>query len=367
MTRAATAFVAPLTFQALSGNPVQLDLLDPATESIMGHIESARWADLILIAPATADFIARMRLGLAGDLLSALCLASQVPIALAPAMNRAMWEHAATQEHISVLGARGVWLLGPASGSQACGEVGPGRMLEPDEICFEVSRLLAGGCLRACRVLISAGPTREPLDPVRFISNRSSGKMGYALAEAARRAGAHVTLVSGPTNLPEPKVAAFVSVETAEDMFRSVIERAPRSQIYIGAAAIADYRPAVVETGKIKKQPEELKLTLIRTRDVLTAVAGCEPRPFIVGFAAETHDLEENARRKLTEKGADMVAANWVAGQEGGFDSDDNALTIYWPEGQEELPLAPKSRIAEQLIDLIADRYHVQNPDQDPR
>ncbi len=358
MTAAATSFVGPLTFQALSGQPVHLDLLDAGAEAAMNHIALARWADLILIAPATADFLARMSLGLADDLLSTLCLASEGRIAVAPAMNRVMWEHAATREHIGRLAGRGVRMLGPASGEQACGEIGQGRLLEPEELCSELERLFEAPILEGVRVLISAGPTREPIDAVRFLSNRSSGKMGYAVATAAKGAGAHVTLVSGPTALPAPPVDNFIAVATAEEMALAVLKQVPCHEIYIGAAAIADYRPAVTEAGKIKKRQQQLQLVLERTQDVLSAVAACEPRPFVVGFAAETDRLEEHARAKLETKGADMVAANWVGREQGGFDRDDNALQVYWKGGEQYLPMAPKSRLARQLIELIADRYH---------
>jgi len=364
MTRGAMAFVTPLTFQALSGHPVHWDLLDPATESAMGHIELARWPDLILIAPATADFIARLRAGIADDLLSTLCLAAEGRIAVAPAMNRAMWDHPATRDNVAVLAARGVILMGPGSGPQACGETGPGRMLEPAEICAEAGRLLSTGRLAGRRILISAGPTREPIDPVRFISNRSSGKMGYALAVAAQRAGAAVTLVSGPTGLAAPAVSAFIPVETAEQMAEAILARASAHDVYIGAAAIADYRPETAAHAKIKKGAEAMTVHLTRTRDVLSALGACEPRPFLVGFAAETDQLEAHARGKLADKGLDMIAANWVGRPSGGFDRDENALHVYWPDGEQHLPMAPKRRIAEQLIDLIADRYDEKNSDQ---
>ncbi len=357
MTRAATSFIAPLTFQALSARPVHSDLLSAETEAAMSHIALARWADLILIAPATADFLARISLGLADDLLTTLCLVAECPIAVAPAMNRAMWEHPATQEHMARLGARGVRLLGPAAGEQACGEIGRGRLLEPEELCDQLLRLFTPPCLQGLRVLVSAGPTREPIDPVRFLSNRSSGKMGYAVAEAAQMAGARVTLVSGPTALKAPPVECFVAVETADQMARAVIDRASAHDIYIGAAAIADYRPAAAEAGKIKKHQAQLHLILERTRDVLSAVAACRPRPFVVGFAAETDRLEEHARAKLQAKNADLVAANWVGRDQGGFDRDENALQVYWKGGERQLPMAPKPQIARQLIELIAERY----------
>ena len=361
MTRAATGFVAPLTFQALSGNPVHLELLDPGQESAMGHIHLARWANLILVAPATADFIAKLRAGLADDLLSTLCLAATVPIALAPAMNRAMWEHPATRDKVACLEQRGVRLFGPASGEQACGETGPGRMLEPAGLLDALVALRGGGRLAGLGVLISAGPTREAIDPVRYIGNRSSGKMGYALAEAALAQGAQVTLISGPTALPAPKVHEFVAVESAAEMYAAVMARAAASDIYIGTAAVADYTPNHAAPQKIKKTLGEMTITLSKTRDILGAVAASEQRPFTVGFAAETHGLEDYARQKLMAKSLDLVAANRV-GPGLGFDTDDNAMFVCWPNGDTVLPLAPKRIIAEQLILLIAEHYHAKNP-----
>jgi phosphopantothenoylcysteine decarboxylase/phosphopantothenate--cysteine ligase len=361
MTRAATAFVAPLTFQALSGQPVHLDLLDPSEESAMGHIRLARWADAILIAPASADFIAKLRAGLADDLLSALCLAAQAPLALAPAMNQAMWSNPATADNVACLARRGVRLLGPATGGQACGESGPGRMLEPSELCRELESLFAPACLAGLSVLVSAGPTREAIDPVRYLSNRSSGKMGYALARAALAAGADVSLVSGPVSLEPPAGAALARVESAADMFEAVLEAAPRHDIYIGAAAVADYTPAEVAGHKIKKRDEVLGLALTRTRDILATVAALPRRPFTVGFAAETDQLEAYARQKLENKGLDMVAANRV-GPGLGFDSDENALRVFWRGGEAQLPMAGKAHIAAQLIELIAEQYRAKNP-----
>jgi phosphopantothenoylcysteine decarboxylase/phosphopantothenate--cysteine ligase len=366
MTRAATAFVGPLTFQALSGNPVHLDLLDPAEESAMGHIRLARWADLILIAPATADFIARIRLGLADDLLSTLCLAAEVPIAIAPAMNRAMWENPATRENVRALETRGLPVHGPAEGEQACGEMGYGRMLEPLAICEAVEKFFGTGPLAGLSVLISAGPTREPIDPVRYISNRSSGKMGYALARAALAAGAKVTLVSGPVHIAAPPAAELVRVETAQQMYQAVLERARDHDIYIGAAAVADYAPAAPAQQKIKKQDEAVVLNLTRTRDILSAVAALPDRPFAVGFAAETERLEEHARHKLEAKALDMIAANRVGQAQGGFDSEDNALEVFWPSGGARLDMAPKAVIATRLIQLITERLHAKNSDQNP-
>jgi len=360
MTRAAASFVAPLTFQALSGNPVHLDLLDMEEESAMGHIRLARWAELILIAPATADFMARLRAGLAGELLDAVCLAAEVPVALAPAMNRAMWFNPATQENAAILATRGILLLGPDKGMQACGENGFGRMMEPIDLCHAVDAIFTQKNLAGCSVLVSAGPTRESLDPVRYLTNRSSGKMGYAMAQAAINAGAKVTLVSGPVLLEPPKEAIVVKVESAADMFNSVVGLAPRHDIYIGTAAVADYTPAQVAEGKIKKHDEALSIQLNRTRDILAAVAGLPNRPFTVGFAAETCQLESHAREKLESKGLDMIAANWVGQSEGGFDRDENALWVCWPGGEKSLPMASKQNIAVELIELISERYGAQ-------
>ena len=364
MTSAATAFVAPLTFQALSGNPVHLDLLDAAEESAMGHISLSRWAELILIAPATADFLAKLRAGRADDLLSALCLAAQVPIAVAPAMNQAMWANPATQDNAACLKARGIHLLGPAVGGQACGENGPGRMLEPVEIAHRAASLFGAGVLSGLAVLVSAGPTREPIDPVRYLSNRSSGKMGYCLAAAALGAGATVCLVSGPVALAPPPGTGLVRVESAAEMFEAVLGRATAHDIYIGAAAVADYTPLSVAGNKIKKREEGLELRLTRTRDILAAVAALSlpGRPYTVGFAAETDNLEAYARHKLESKRLDMVAANHVGRPQGGFDSDENALHVFWPGGQTQLNMAAKPQIATQLIELIAKHYRAKNP-----
>lgn len=367
MTHAATAFVSPLTFQALSGNPVHTELLDTGEESAMGHISLARWTDLVLIAPATADFIARLRIGLGNDLLSAVCLATRAPIAAAPAMNQAMWDNPATQDNVRCLSDRGVRIIGPAEGDQACGEVGLGRLLEPQRICEELDSLFGTGVLAGLSVLISAGPTREPIDPVRYISNRSSGKMGYALAEAAVRAGAKVSLVTGPTALKAPNVHDLSQVETAEDMYRCVMSKVPSADIYIGAAAVADYSPEIAANRKIKKNQSEMVLRLRKTRDILSAVSGSPERPFTVGFAAETDQLEDYARQKLAAKSLDLVAANWVGHDQGGFENDDNALFVCWNGGHTYLPLASKTAIAEQLIRLIAERYHAQNSAQNSR
>lgn len=365
MTQAARAFVQPLTFEALSGYPVRHEWLPSGDGGAMEHIDLARWADAILVAPASADFLARIRIGRADDLLTTLCLATEAPILLAPAMNRVMWEHPATQENVQVLEARGVKLLGPGGGEQACGEIGLGRMLEPEELVRELPSLLRrDGGLAGIKVLVSAGPTREPIDPVRFLSNRSSGKMGYALAEAARDEGARVTLVSGPVELAAPPGIEVLRVETAAEMYQAVIERCADHEIYIGAAAVADYAPVDRHEVKLKKQAEELHLNLRRTPDILRAVASLPRRPFVVGFAAETDRLEEYARSKLETKGVDMIAANGVGDSSpGGFERDENAFYVCWHGGEHYLPLAPKKEIARDLLRLIAERYHAQSPD----
>lgn len=361
MTPAATEFVRPLTFQALSGFPVRLDLLDPDAEAAMGHIELARWADTILVAPASADFMARLAAGMANDLLTTLCLASDAPIVLAPAMNRLMWQNAATQDNVSRLLQRGIRLLGPAAGGQACGEVGEGRMMEPLDLVQELARdATVEQSLAGTTVLLTAGPTREAIDPVRFISNRSSGRMGFAVAEAARRAGAQVVLVAGPTSLPTPPGVERVDVTSAEQMYQAVMQRVAAAEIFIGTAAVADYRPAEIVQSKIKKKTESLQLELEPTQDILQTVAMLPEPPFTVGFAAETDELERFARDKLVRKQLDMIAANWVGG-ETGFDSEDNALEVFWSDGQHSLERQDKDALALQLIELIAKRYHAKH------
>jgi len=356
MTAGARQFVTPLTFQALSGRPVRTDLWDGAAEAAMGHIELARWADQVLIAPASADFLARLAHGLAGDLLTTLCLATDAPLSVAPAMNRLMWANAATQANVALLRSRGVTVLGPAEGDQACGETGPGRMLEPAEILEAfapqgaANRVLAG-----LKVLITAGPTRERIDPVRFITNRSSGKMGFAVAEAAREAGAEVVLVSGPVNVATPPGVRRVDVETAEQMMTAVDEHLAGTDIFIAAAAVSDYRPVQCASEKIKKTSDSLMLALSRTTDILATVAARAPRPFVVGFAAETQNVERNALVKLEGKRLDMIAANQV-GDNLAFDCEDNALTVYWPGGRQDLGRAPKRQLAAALVSLIAER-----------
>ena len=360
MTPAASAFITPLTLQAVSGREVRNELFDSAAEAAMGHIELARWADVILIAPATADFLARLRMGLANDLATAVCLATQAPILAAPAMNQQMWKHAATEDNLAALRARGVRIAGPGAGSQACGEVGPGRMLEAGEICAATAAVFATGLLAGQRVLLTAGPTREPIDPVRYISNHSSGKMGYALAGALRDAGALVTLVSGPTALPAPEGVIVLGIETAQQMFDAVMASLP-ADIFIATAAVADYRPATIAEQKIKRASSTLDLQLVANKDILKCVAATSPAPFTVGFAAETHDVERHARDKLEHKAIDMVAANLVGGPGLGFNADDNELLVIWRGGKQSLPRAPKTHLARALVNVIAARYAARN------
>ncbi|MGC9008827.1 MAG: bifunctional phosphopantothenoylcysteine decarboxylase/phosphopantothenate--cysteine ligase CoaBC [Halothiobacillaceae bacterium] len=356
MTEGATHFVTPLTLQALSGYPVRTSVWDEAAEAAMGHIELARWADAILIAPASADVLARLAAGMADDLLTTLCLATEVPLLLAPAMNRVMWANPATQANVQTLTARGAILLGPAAGAQACGETGEGRMLEPVELVARLVEHLTPPQhgLAGKRVVITAGPTREALDPVRFISNRSSGRMGYALAEAAQATGAEVVLISGPTALPTPKGVARIDVETALQMRNAVMAQMP-CDIFIGTAAVADYRPLEAAPEKIKKGAEQLTLTLVKNPDIVSEVAALPERPFVVGFAAETEHVLEHARDKLVRKKLDLIAANRV-GEGLAFDQPDNALTVLWDGGQAEFPQTDKRQLARQLIELIVQR-----------
>jgi phosphopantothenoylcysteine decarboxylase / phosphopantothenate---cysteine ligase len=357
MTDAAREFVTATTFQAVSGRPVRTDLWDAAAEAAMGHIELARWADVVLIAPATADFLARLAMGQANDLLTTLCLATQSPVAVAPAMNHVMWTNAATRANVATLQQRGIHIFGPGSGDQACGEVGEGRMLEPVDLADRAIGLHVGdGPLRGRRVLISAGPTRERIDPVRFISNRSSGKMGYAVAQAAREAGAEVVLVSGPVGLPTPPGVRRVDVESAADMLTAVLREVAGTDIFISTAAVADYRPANPAEQKIKKTSDKLDLCMERTSDVLATVAARADRPFVVGFAAETESVEQNARIKLLKKNLDMIAANEV-GHDKAFDCEDNHLIVLLRNGRHDLGSAPKVQLARRLIALIAETY----------
>jgi phosphopantothenoylcysteine decarboxylase/phosphopantothenate--cysteine ligase len=357
MTAAAKQFVTPLTFQAVSGRPTRDDLWDSAAEASMGHIELARWAELVLIAPASANFIARLAHGQAEDLLSTLCLATAAPLAVAPAMNRLMWANLATQANIATLRERGVAILGPAEGDQACGEVGPGRMLEPADLAQRALDLLVRSReLAGVHVVITAGPTREAIDPVRFISNRSSGKMGFATAQAARALGAQVTLVSGPVNIDTPPGVRRIDVESAQDMYEAVHRELPTMDIFISAAAVADYRPPQAQPQKIKKSGETMHLDLVKAPDILSSVSASKRRPFVVGFAAETERVEQHAREKLLKKNLDMIAANLV-GEGLAFDCDDNALLVLWPGGSRTLERAAKSDIARQLVALIVQRF----------
>lgn len=367
MTRAATEFITPLTMQAVSGHPVYLHLLNPAAESAMSHIDLARWADAVVIAPASADFLAKLAHGQADDLLSTLCLATAAPLAVAPAMNQQMWRNAATRANVEILQARGIALWGPDEGEQACGDVGPGRMLEPAELVARTAVLFETGVLAGRHVVITAGPTQEALDPVRYLSNRSSGKMGYAVAQAALDAGARVTLITGPTALTPPSRARVVCVTTAQAMYEAVHAHVPEADIFIGVAAVADYRPAEVAPEKIKKSADSITLVLQKNPDILASIATLSPRPYTVGFAAETGEVEHLARAKLLAKGADLIAANQV-GADLGFDTEDNALLLVDRQGTLSLPTQPKPRLARQLIQAIAERYHAtKHPAQNPR
>jgi phosphopantothenoylcysteine decarboxylase / phosphopantothenate---cysteine ligase len=355
MTQSAQAFVTPLTFQALSGNPVHTSLLDENAEAGMGHIELARWADLIVIAPTTANFIAVLASGRAEDLLSTLCLASQAPLYVAPAMNQAMWSHAITQSNIDYLRQVGVNVLAPGVGEQACGDIGPGRMMEPMDILDRLTKPDTELPLAGQRVLITGGPTREAIDPVRFISNHSSGKMAYALAGAAQRMGASVKLISGPVALPQPRAVELIQVESAEEMHTAVMNHIPDTQIFIAAAAVSDYRSTVKAAQKLKKNAESLTLELIRNVDILTQVATAANAPFTVGFAAESESLLENARSKRQQKSLDLIVANDISRTDIGFNSEENECWIIGPNLELKLERAPKQIIAEKIFALIVE------------
>ncbi|MBA3581353.1 MAG: bifunctional phosphopantothenoylcysteine decarboxylase/phosphopantothenate--cysteine ligase CoaBC [Gammaproteobacteria bacterium] len=360
MTQAATQFVGPLTFQAVSGNPVHTDLLDPAAEAGMGHIELARWANHVLIAPASANFMGQLAAGFAPDLLTTLCLATHAPISLAPAMNHVMWQSAAVQTNREILEQRGVVLLGPGDGAQACGEVGAGRMWEPLEIIAALeNQAVINGSLSAKHIVITAGPTREALDPVRYLSNHSSGKMGFALARAAQRAGASVTLIAGPVQLATPLNVTRIDVVSATDMLQAVDKTLStldmQQTIFIAAAAVADYRAENIAQQKTKKTSTSLTINLIPNLDILANVAQRKPAPFTVGFAAETQSLAEYAKQKLINKNIDMIAANTV-GDNQGFNVDTNSLQIFWDGGEQHLPETSKTLLAEQLLQLMITR-----------
>ena len=361
MTEGATHFVTATTFQALSGEPVRISLWDEHGEAAMGHIELAKWAERILIAPASADTIARLAQGFANDLLSTVCLASAAPVYIAPAMNQQMWAHPAVQENMQTLRQRGVRQLGPASGDQACGDIGSGRMLEALELREAMVASFVDERLRGLKVVVTAGPTYEDIDPVRFIGNRSSGKMGFAVAEAAAYAGADVTLIAGPVGLATPpRVARRIDVRSAAQMHDAVLEATALADIYIGAAAVGDYRPATVAGQKLKKHDGKgLTLELSENPDILADLSRRTPKPFLLGFAAETHDVAVYAQDKLKRKGLDMIAANQVGGGLG-FEAEDNALSLFWPGGDEALPRASKRELAQQLIVKLAERYRAQ-------
>jgi phosphopantothenoylcysteine decarboxylase/phosphopantothenate--cysteine ligase len=362
MTAGAAEFVQPLTYQALSGHRVYSDIFDAEADSAMDHIELARWADLMVVAPASADFIAKMRNGYADNLLLTLCLASKRPVAIAPAMNQQMYANQATQDNIEQLAARAVLIWGPDEGDQACGDIGPGRMLEPDAIFARVVECLGPGKLTGKRVLITAGPTREAIDPVRYISNRSTGRMGFALAQAAQRAGAEVILVSGPVSLKEPPGVERISVTSAVEMRDAVIQRVSQTDIFIACAAVSDYRVEAVAAQKIKKTTQKISLELTPNPDIVREVTRLKNKPFTLGFAAETEKVEQYAREKLQRKNLDMIAANQVAAEQTGFESDTNELIVIWSDGDQLLSLNDKNEIARQLIDLVADHYIALNP-----
>lgn len=362
LTASAKEFVSPLSLQAVSGNPVSVDLLDPAAEAAMGHIELAKWADKLLVAPATANFLAKLAHGLADDLLSTLCLATEAKLYLAPAMNQQMWKAPATQANLCILEQRDISILEPDSGEQACGDIGPGRMPEPIELAEALVDGSHSDALKGKHVVITAGPTRESIDPVRYITNHSSGKMGFALAKAAVEMGAKVTLVAGPVNLSTPKMAQRIDVESAQQMHDAVMNAIGDCDIFIGCAAVADYRPAEMVTQKIKKNNQELTLTFTKNPDILADVAKRQQAPFTLGFAAETQDVSRYARDKLARKNLDMIAANDVSRSDIGFNSDQNALTLFWSDGEKSLDIADKGKLAVQLMQEVSTRFLAAKP-----
>ncbi|EIX1614839.1 bifunctional phosphopantothenoylcysteine decarboxylase/phosphopantothenate--cysteine ligase CoaBC [Cronobacter sakazakii] len=363
MTEAAKAFITPLSLQAVSGYPVSDSLLDPAAEAAMGHIELGKWADLVILAPATADLIARVATGMANDLVTTICLATPSPVAVVPAMNQQMYRNIATQQNIERLASRGLRIWGPDSGSQACGDVGPGRMLDPLEIVeLAVKHFAPVNDLQHLNIMITAGPTRERLDPVRYITNDSSGKMGFAIAAAASARGARVTLVAGPVTLPTPPGVERIDVESALEMEAAVQQRAQQQQIFIGCAAVADYRAETISSEKIKKQGDELTLKMVKNPDIVAGVAALsQNRPYVVGFAAETNNVEEYARQKRQRKNLDLICANDVSQAGHGFNSDTNALHLFWQEGDKVLPLERKALLGQRLLDEIVTRYDEKN------
>lgn len=370
MTRNAHRFVTATTLQAVAGNPVRDDLWDPQAEAAMGHIELARWADVILIAPTTADTLSRLAQGRASDLLCSICLASHAPLLLAPAMNQVMWESAATRRNVKQLEDDGTRMLGPGTGDQACGEVGPGRMLEPEELLKRLIDELASSRelkiekkndqerkpLKGRKVIVTAGPTREAIDPVRYISNHSSGRQGFAVAEAAVAQGAEVVLISGPVSIPVPGGLRCISVDSAKQMHAAVNAELPGCDIFIGVAAVADYRPAHVADLKIKKEAQrdqKLELSLVENPDIIASVAASEHKPFVVGFAAETHNVLEHAKGKRVRKGLDVIVVNDVSHAGIGFNSIDNAATIVWADGELTLPKQNKLSLARSIVEQV--------------
>ncbi|MGY5823011.1 bifunctional phosphopantothenoylcysteine decarboxylase/phosphopantothenate--cysteine ligase CoaBC [Vibrio chemaguriensis] len=356
MTKAAKEFITPLTMQAVSGRPVSDSLLDPAAEASMGHIELAKWADLVLLAPATADLIARMSAGMGNDLLTTLVLATDSPVAVSPAMNQQMYRNIATQENIATLARRGMHIWGPAAGEQACGDVGPGRMLEPMQLVHLCEQFFQPKLLEGKSILITAGPTREAIDPVRYITNHSSGKMGYALASAAAQMGAKVTLVSGPVSLNTPVGVERINVSSAQEMHEAVMTHANKHDAFISCAAVADYRPQTIAYQKLKKTEDndEMVINMVKNPDIVASVAAMtEKRPFTVGFAAETNDVETYARGKLTKKNLDMICANDVSVAGQGFNSNDNAIILYWPEGELALALESKEALSFKILEKM--------------
>ena len=357
MTKAAQAFITPLTLQALSGNPVHCDLLDSEAEAAMGHIELARWADLVLIAPASADFMARLATGQADDLLATVCLATNASIAIAPSMNQGMWRDQSTQQNLQTLISKQVLVFGPGDGSQACGDIGPGRMMEPKQLAVEASSVFKIGSLDGVKIVITAGPTREAIDPVRYISNHSSGKMGFALAQAAMDAGASVTLITGPVSLQTPERVTRIDINSAAEMHQAVIETLPVCDIFIGSAAVADYRPTSIADQKIKKSTATMTIELIRNPDIIADVSNHPQRPFTIGFAAETQDVESYARGKLEKKKLDLIIANDVSNTAIGFNSDNNAVSVIWNDGKVSLPMTSKQQLGRHLIEEICQHY----------
>ena len=361
LTESASHFVAPMTLQAVSGNAVSKELFDPTAELSMSHIELAKWADLVLIAPATANIIAKMANGIADDLLSTMCLATPAKIVIAPAMNQQMYKAAATQQNLATLESRNTLVLGPDEGFQACGDIGPGRMVEPTTIVENINNyFLANSELAGTTITITAGPTIEELDPVRYISNYSSGKMGFAIAKAAAEMGATVNLISGPVNLTTPNNVNRINVKSAKQMYDEALVLAEKSAIFISCAAVADYRAETIAKNKIKKTDDsnELVIKLVKNPDIVASIAGLkEHRPFVVGFAAETNDVKTYALKKLTTKNLDLICANDVSDHNIGFNSDQNALTLYWRNGEQTLPLSSKQQLAKQLLQAVITRY----------